>query len=70
MSNDGAFVVIFAVVGVGHLAMAYLTWLRRARWEANAQRWKGFMRWFTGQRMVNSGLALGVFYLGLALALA
>jgi hypothetical protein len=64
MSNNEALTVIFTVVGLGHLAMAYITWSRRAEWKADAERWKGFMRWITGQRKLNAELALGVLFLG------
>ena len=66
MSDDEAFTVICAVVGVGHMLGAYATWSRRARWEADAER-RGFMRWLSGQRQLNTELALGVFFLGLAI---
>ncbi|CAM5237407.1 hypothetical protein [Streptomyces griseomycini] len=68
MSDENAF-VIFTVIGVAHLAGAYLTWSRRSRWEADTQRWRGVMRWFSGQRQLNAELALGVLFLGLGLAI-
>ncbi|MEU5978503.1 hypothetical protein [Streptomyces sp. NPDC047315] len=69
MLNENEFVLFFTLVGVGHLLCACLTWLRQDRWAAEAQRGKPFLRWCSGQRLLNVELTLGVFFLGLAVTL-
>jgi hypothetical protein len=70
MTSHDTAVVVFAVLGVCHLALAYRTWRRRARWEADQARWNGFLGRVSGQAEMNWELAAGVFFLGLAFVVA
>jgi hypothetical protein len=70
MTSHDTFMTIFTVIGVCHLALAYRTWRRRAQWDADRARWKGFLGRFSGQAEVNFLLAAGVFFLGLAFLVA
>ena len=69
MTNDEAFKVIFAVLGVSHLAMAGLVWSRRDRWEGIRKKWGGWRARYTGQPEINTLLSLGVLFIGLAIFL-
>ncbi len=70
VTNHDTFMTVFALIGVCNLALAYRVWRRRARWEADRARWKGFLGRVSGQVEMNYLLAAGVFFLGLAVVVA
>lgn len=63
-----AYQTIFTVLGASFLAMSYLTWADRDRWDEDRARWRRPTVWLTGQAALNFQIAMGVINLGVAVA--
>ncbi|WP_030780745.1 hypothetical protein [Streptomyces sp. NRRL S-920] len=68
-SELDAFNVVYTVLGISFFAQSYLTWAKRDCWDEDRARCRKPMVWLTGRTGLNFEIAMGVFFLGIAVTL-